>query len=548
MELVYLWVEEYKNIKRQGFNFSPRFKCKYDEEKNELNIDENKNYISVFPENINITAIVGENGSGKSTILEYFNKLDEYLPHFDEHYNDTCEKVENFIYVFNDENGCQFISNIKSIQSNKTLLKQVKHTYLINYKQNKNNQKEENLNTLISIDKSHILLLLLAIYTEYKFYPSHYIKKIDYNFELTTFLFLPNRIVIIPKNIKEVYKNTINKLLMTVGNKVIEIKQYEEDIFNNASDDYHLFLIIWYINKVNFDKDILISKKLLIEKYNLYDAFEIYEKISEEEFRVYYSNKTIVLNKMLEEQKARYFKFHSDYFEYDFVDNINRKYNNLSHGEQNIYGQFLNMFFHLILEYNVEEVRKQLFFNLDEPDISLHPNWQKSYIKELINTSSKFNKKIHFIITSHSPFIISDLPKENIIFLDKYKEEDKEVKEAKQKVGNCKNVSNSIEIEQTFGANIHTLLSHGFFMKDGLMGEFAKEKITEVFEYLKNDEPLKTIKKEDIEYVIGLIGEEFLREKLLNMYRAKFNIKSKDEEIADLKAEIERLKNGSSSI
>ena len=32
----------------------------------------------------------------------------------------------------------------------------------------------------------------------------------------------------------------------------------------------------------------------------------------------------------------------------------------------------------------------------------------------------------------------------------------------------------------TFGANIHTLLSHGFFMKDGLMGEFAKSKIEEI--------------------------------------------------------------------
>ena len=29
MELVYLWVEKYKNIKNQGFNFSRRFMCKY---------------------------------------------------------------------------------------------------------------------------------------------------------------------------------------------------------------------------------------------------------------------------------------------------------------------------------------------------------------------------------------------------------------------------------------------------------------------------------------------------------------------------------------
>ena len=32
MELVYLWVENYKNIQKQGFKFSPRFECKYDGE------------------------------------------------------------------------------------------------------------------------------------------------------------------------------------------------------------------------------------------------------------------------------------------------------------------------------------------------------------------------------------------------------------------------------------------------------------------------------------------------------------------------------------
>jgi hypothetical protein len=59
MELVYLWVEDYKNIQKQGFNFSPRFTCDYDGK--ELTIKENDDYIeNFFGDNINVTAIVGK--------------------------------------------------------------------------------------------------------------------------------------------------------------------------------------------------------------------------------------------------------------------------------------------------------------------------------------------------------------------------------------------------------------------------------------------------------------------------------------------------------
>ncbi|MFX4154645.1 hypothetical protein ACOL23_06855 [Aliarcobacter butzleri] len=84
MELVYLWVEDYKNIHKQGFNFSPDFDVKFTpvyeneklSEKSELNITPKENLLKdFFGENINITAIVGENGSGKSTIFELVSLL-----------------------------------------------------------------------------------------------------------------------------------------------------------------------------------------------------------------------------------------------------------------------------------------------------------------------------------------------------------------------------------------------------------------------------------------------------------------------------------------
>lgn len=48
MELLYVCIEEYKNIKRQDFNFFLRFRCEYDEEKNELTIDENEIMLGFF--------------------------------------------------------------------------------------------------------------------------------------------------------------------------------------------------------------------------------------------------------------------------------------------------------------------------------------------------------------------------------------------------------------------------------------------------------------------------------------------------------------------
>ena len=70
MELVYLWVNNYKNISNQGFNFSPRFECEFTPNTSELKITPKEHIENFFGKDINITAIVGENGSGKSSLSE----------------------------------------------------------------------------------------------------------------------------------------------------------------------------------------------------------------------------------------------------------------------------------------------------------------------------------------------------------------------------------------------------------------------------------------------------------------------------------------------
>ncbi|WP_151794358.1 AAA family ATPase, partial [Acinetobacter nosocomialis] len=49
---------------------------------------------------------------------------------------------------------------------------------------------------------------------------------------------------------------------------------------------------------------------------------------------------------------------------------------------------------------------------IDEPEISLHPSWASKYIELLQEKFSMF-KRCHFIVATHSPHIVSNLPNDN---------------------------------------------------------------------------------------------------------------------------------------
>ncbi|MDD5372660.1 MAG: AAA family ATPase [Sulfurimonas sp.] len=608
MELVYLWVEEYKNIKNQGFNFSPRFTCKYDEASKELTIDE-KEHVSIFPENINITAIVGENGSGKSSLFEVLtflfyqgvivNREDKtfFLFYKDDRFFIQCEnykhkniELEDFIKIKNNTSIAMskefcyrtmmplihFSNCISDITHNYSLkalknydkfyngIQPIKPLMKSENSYDNFNQKfqyilKKNVDFFNFIDENFIfdsyqceiklqeIEVSIVQYDNKEFgeYISFQKKKHLNNEELLYKMLI---VLAIEMTTDKIHNSKHHSLEPNTANAEILKKYIKENIEDKL------------INQINYFNDSSLKLTLHICKNSLE---KIEESISEEIFDInlfsaYPQWEPIKPMNNIHEIMGNYevpqsntifqskiFKMEDNYLEtvynnelLNFMMNnnilrcnfLNSKKNNchfleLSSGEK--------LFLNVLTNFAYTLFRLQDDFNgvmlFDEIELSFHPNWQKRLLKSFIHIQNEISKTkklyLHLIFTSHSPFILSDLPKENVIFL----------KEGKQ--------IDALEKKQTFGANIHTLLADGFFMQGGLMGEFAKEKITEILDYLKNNKPLKSIKEEQVKLIIEKIGEDFLREKLLKMYDEKFKINSKDEEIKELKAEIERLKN-----
>ncbi len=150
---------------------------------------------------------------------------------------------------------------------------------------------------------------------------------------------------------------------------------------------------------------------------------------------------------------------------------------------------------------------------IDEIDLYSHPEWQRKIICQLIRSIDKIEKEkpVQIVLTSHSPFILSDFPRENIIFLNKH--DGKTV------------VDDSNNHQQSFGANIYTLLKEAFFLENGAVGEFAREKIYEVYEDLNSKEDLNEVdrsKQKSHQIIINMIGDKFLRNQIKLLYEKKY--------------------------
>lgn len=548
-----------------------------------------------------ISAIVGENGIGKTSILNLFKGLDckyiyEDIENNEVVIKDDCKYFEVIYYSAflninqkNSENDNFRDLSKYSIMTDDTGYEEMNITELL---QLHNSENLKRWISFIELKNVHSLLKEIALpsFSQINFH----INSISITEHQTSYNFRPffrrlhemvreetakreqnefERLELTKSKImsgtnasykirleQEILNRVIDKtqnILEGSGNKYLDeghlLNNYtvESEEFTSQKDSrsaFYWFLDNSYIILNKTSKRILFPKKQTIDLIEVLlsslPEAEIIENWSE--WNVDFKNALKILDVY-----EKYLLSFKENFVFDRKPLLGIKpFINLSSGEKGLYdlfsvlndlnNRFKNKIYTDFGHFNKrEKVSKNLLLLLDEGDLGFHPEWKKKYLNSIQQIIPFIfqDKNIQIIITTHDPLTLSDFPKGNIVYLKK----DKEVTIVQPSDG-----------ISSFGANVTDLLKNSFFIKDGLIGDFAKNKIENIIIELNKllnikmstqQLNVKTAEKDNIKKTISIIDEPIVQQKLIEMYNAVFeDAFSIDNEISRLEEELNNLR------
>lgn len=195
----------------------------------------------------------------------------------------------------------------------------------------------------------------------------------------------------------------------------------------------------------------------------------------------------------------------------------NIPFSKMSSGQKQVLYQLSTLIYHLLNLKSVPEDDihyKEISIVLDEIEVCFHPEYQRMFITRLLDLlTNRLHLNdyfgIHIWLTTHSPFILSDIPNENIVYMEDGHQLTKEEIEKRK-------------ILPPMAANISDLLHQSFFLHNGFIGEYARTKIISLAEYLKSDrEQLGLWNMNQARIFIDGVKEPFISKQLRMLYTQK---------------------------
>jgi len=195
------------------------------------------------------------------------------------------------------------------------------------------------------------------------------------------------------------------------------------------------------------------------------------------------------------------------FFDIDFElkndsQDIASSFDSLSSGEMHLIHTVQSVVYHI---NNLQSAHASVFprpryrfvnIVLDEIELYFHPELQRRFINEIRVALSRLHRSgesniegINILMLTHSPFILSDIPAQNVLLLE-------------TDLWSKKSVPKKSSF-QTFAGNINEILSDSFFLDNSLMGKFAEEKIKSLVQINMSDVEDKQL--------LSIIGDTFLK-------------------------------------
>lgn len=209
----------------------------------------------------------------------------------------------------------------------------------------------------------------------------------------------------------------------------------------------------------------------------------------------------------------------------------------LSSGERQMLFTLSTLVYHIMNLRSVPSNGRRVRYGnvclvLDEVEICFHPDYQRMFVKRFLDTiqtmglNNRFG--IHIIITTHSPFLLSDIPLDNILSLE----------DGKPK---------KLELRNTFCANVYDLLNNPFFMHQ-FMGDLASDKLDRLIEDVNQIDSLDEASYKALVDRVEMIGDDFIHDQLLVRLAMRFSraaqLRNRERELKEALAKVqEEIKN-----
>lgn len=609
MEILYIYIDNYKILKEANINFGGEYLFEYSKEKNFLDFKENEFYVKDFynvdgnsnQQIKNLTYLVGNNGAGKSTTLEFIKdnfSRGSYLQHETivifkkndklyclttykiKHKFKNFEKIKNLKKDKSDGNFLNFgfdlrgIENLDIIYFSNIFDGQYQTSNLTGFSNISTNSLIFNdynfyLNQGLIGKEANVIGIHLSqeVYRQFNFLtspisnefelfkiPEELKLKIEFNKEIfnvtkpksqseeSNFKLFKDKlsydVLNLKSEISDSIKSFITNIIANLIKEILHINQSQSEFiidlkweynYNSADDFTDVIMKILKSLKHQIQKNKIFIKDIEEDIYNtqVFIEFILHNHISFINPLPHYDNPSFFIsikdNTIIEQMFKLYNKSVkiNPYLFFNFE--------GFSSGERAL----LNVFSRFYEVNNNGEKFQNLSYDIlilmDEPDLYLHPSWQKKlnyYIIKYLPIIFK-NKNIQIIITTNSAIPLTDILKNNVVFY-KLNKDNIEVKETI--------ISNNFDDDiSTFGQNIYNLFKSSFFLDNGLMGDFVNLKLSEIAKYLNKKETFDPNWEINASKVIESIGEPIIKNSFKELYYKDENHRI-DEEIKRLES------------